>query len=147
MCCHICITTSLTYILSSRMVSKRVGTSLTSIFKIRLKGGNSFSCDLFNRGTTHAFTAFQVKLFANESSPGVIWFDTDTEWTSPASGSTMKGVSGGTDPTTLATESGVSFTIDYVGAYEFVEFLCSTAGNPSDVDPDNVEIFIGQGNN
>lgn len=129
------------------MVSKRVGTDLTSIFKMRLKGGNSISCDLFNKGDTHAFTAFQVKLFANESSPGVIWFNTGTEWTSPASGSTMKGVSGSADPTTLATGSSVSFTIDYVGAYEFVEFLGSTAGNLTDDDPDNVEIFIGQGNN
>lgn len=119
-----------------------IGTSLTSIIRVGILDSPSFSVDLFNTGS-QALNAFQVKLYANADSPGVVWFDVSTEWTSPASGSPMKGVSKGADPTTLAGGSSVSFMLaDLDGgikAYHSVEFLASVASGTTDVD-----LFVGR---
>lgn len=121
------------------MATAYVGPSLTPIFRFKLRGYNSFSCDLFNTGDTNPFSAFQVKLYSNEDSPGVVWFDTGVQWTAIEDGSTMRGVSDGVDPTTLAAGANMSFTVIFTGAYESVEFLAS--------GETTAEVYLGRGNN
>lgn len=125
------------------MVQVKVGVSLTSIFKAELLDSGSFSVDIFNGGS-QALNAFQVKLFANETSPGVVWFDVGSEWTAPASGSPLKGVSKGTDVTNLSGGSSASFMVaDLDGgikAYHSVEFLASVESGETTID-----LHIGRG--